>query len=89
MSANPDPAGPRPEDERHSREHPHLSRGGNWLLAATLGAVAAFVPPAEPAAAQAMPADRAAWVEACADWDEWDKPGPPFRVHGRTYYVGT
>ena len=58
-------------------------------MAATLGAVAAYVPPAEPAAAQAMPADRAAWVEACADWDEWDKPGPPFRVHGRTYYVGT
>ena len=58
-------------------------------MAATLGAVAAFVPLTEPAAAQAMPADRAAWVEACADWDEWDKPGPPFRVHGRTYYVGT
>ena len=23
------------------------------------------------------------------DWDEWDKPGPPFRIHGNTYYVGT
>lgn len=29
------------------------------------------------------------WAAACADFDEWDKPGPPFRVYGRTYYVGT
>lgn len=33
--------------------------------------------------------DRAAWVMACAEWDDWDKPGPPFRVHANTYYVGT
>jgi metallo-beta-lactamase class B len=30
-----------------------------------------------------------AWAAACADNDEWDKPGPPFRLYGRTYYVGT
>ncbi len=29
------------------------------------------------------------WVAACEDWDEWDKPGPPFRIHGDTWYVGT
>ena len=29
------------------------------------------------------------WTAACEDWDEWDKPGPPFRIHGDTYYVGT
>jgi metallo-beta-lactamase class B len=29
------------------------------------------------------------WAEACEDWAEWDKPGPPFQVHGNTYYVGT
>lgn len=29
------------------------------------------------------------WVERCADWDEWDKAGPPFRIFGGTYYVGT
>lgn len=29
------------------------------------------------------------WVNACADWDEWDKPGPPFRIHGSSWYVGT
>ncbi len=30
-----------------------------------------------------------AWAAACADFDEWDKPGPPFRLYGDTYYVGT
>lgn len=33
--------------------------------------------------------NRAAWVAACEDWDEWDKPAPPYRIHGRTYQVGT
>jgi metallo-beta-lactamase class B len=32
---------------------------------------------------------RAEWVEACEDWDEWDKPGPMFRVFANTWYVGT
>lgn len=29
------------------------------------------------------------FVEACDPWDEWDKPAPPFKVFGNTYYVGT
>ena len=29
------------------------------------------------------------WTEICNDWDEWDKPAPPFLFHGSTYYVGT
>ena len=29
------------------------------------------------------------WVAACTDWDDWDKPGPPFRIHGNSFYVGT
>lgn len=29
------------------------------------------------------------WVAACQDWDEWNKPGPPFRIHGNSFYVGT
>jgi metallo-beta-lactamase class B len=33
--------------------------------------------------------NRAAWAQVCADWDEWDKPAPPYRIHGQTYYVGT
>lgn len=42
--------------------------------------------PAQPAPAAA---DAKAWAERCAEWDDWDKPGPPFRIHGNTYYVGT
>lgn len=29
------------------------------------------------------------WASQCKDFDEWDKPGPPFRIHANTYYVGT
>ena len=29
------------------------------------------------------------WAATCSDWDEWDKPAPPYRIHGSTYYVGT
>jgi metallo-beta-lactamase class B len=46
------------------------------------------------AAAAALHAQQAAdgqaqWAQRCADGDAWDKPGPPFRVWGNTYYVGT
>lgn len=39
------------------------------------------------APATAPPASE--WVAACEDWDEWDKPGPPVRIHGNSFYVGT
>ncbi len=29
------------------------------------------------------------WARTCKDWDDWDKPAPPFRVYGDTFYVGT
>lgn len=29
------------------------------------------------------------WAEGCSQWDEWDKPAPPYLIHGSTYYVGT
>lgn len=36
-----------------------------------------------------IPGDRQAFLDTCKDWDEWDKPAPPFRIFGGTYYVGT
>lgn len=30
-----------------------------------------------------------AFAAACKDWDEWDKPAPPVRIHGNSYLVGT
>ncbi len=32
---------------------------------------------------------QAAWAAQCSDDSGWDDPGPPFRVYGNTYYVGT
>ena len=29
------------------------------------------------------------WASQCKDFDDWDKAGPPVRIHGNTYYVGT
>jgi len=29
------------------------------------------------------------FADTCKDWDDWDKPAPPVRIHGNTYYVGT
>lgn len=54
-----------------------------WL-ALLAGCATAPAPPLADAAA-----GQKAWAAACADFDEWDKPGPPFRLYGRTYYVGT
>jgi metallo-beta-lactamase class B len=34
-------------------------------------------------------ADQQAWAEHCKPWDDWDKPAPPFKIYGNTYYVGT
>lgn len=54
---------------------------------ATLIALAACAPSAaQPSAAGES---REQWVATCEDWADWDKPGPPFRIHGGTYYVGT
>ena len=37
----------------------------------------------------AIPADQQAFLDACEPWDKWDKPAPPFKIYGNTYYVGT
>lgn len=29
------------------------------------------------------------WARECGDDTGWDKPAPPVRIHGNTYYVGT
>ena len=50
--------------------------------------LAACATTAAPPLADTGPGQRA-WAAACGDNDSWDKPGPPFRVYGQTYYVGT
>ena len=29
------------------------------------------------------------WASQCKDWDDWNKPAPPVRIHANTYLVGT
>lgn len=36
-----------------------------------------------------LAADRSAYVDACTEWDDWDKAAPPVHIHGSTYLVGT
>jgi len=45
------------------------------------------VPPVQSAANHDWAAGE--WLAACPDHDQWDEPGPPFRIHANTYYVGT
>ena len=42
-----------------------------------------------PSAETAARFQGSAFLEQCKDWDEWDKPAPPFQLHGDTWYVGT
>lgn len=51
--------------------------------------VTAFACTAASASAPVQVRPPAEWVESCSDWDEWDKPGPPFRIFDNSYYVGT
>ena len=48
--------------------------------ACTPGAASKSPPPAFSAAE---------WTEACEDWDDWDKPGPPYGIAQGVHYVGT
>ncbi len=61
------------------------------ILAAALSLCASLpsqADEAEPASTQ-LPADQQAFLDACKPWDDWDKPAPPFKVYGNTFYVGT
>src|SRR4029079_9041920 len=29
------------------------------------------------------------WAYTCKDSDDWEKPAPPVRIHGNSYFVGT
>lgn len=56
-------------------------------LAASL--IACAGPADRDPASLSNPFPAAAFAAACSDWDDWDKPAPPFRVFGNTWYVGT
>ncbi|MEO8175496.1 MAG: subclass B3 metallo-beta-lactamase [Sphingomicrobium sp.] len=65
------------------------------LLAAALAASQVITIPLQRAPRQierpVAPIETAgpAFDGTCKDWDDWDKPAPPVRIHGNTYLVGT
>lgn len=61
---------------------------GRIAALALLLSSCAATPAQSPAAAEPQVEQRR-WAEHCEDFDEWDKPGPPVRLYGGTYYVGT
>ncbi len=54
-----------------------------------IGLLSSKVFAAQQASASKPNPQYAEWSKQCVDWDDWDKPGPPFRIFGNTYYVGT
>ena len=58
------------------------------VIAVLLASCSTAAPPPAPSLTDAQDGQKA-WAAACADFDEWDKSGPPFRIYGNTYYVGT
>ena len=53
------------------------------------GATAPAAAPSSSDTASDTARSQRAWVAACSDSDGWDRPGPPFRIYGNSYYVGT
>src|SRR5688500_6689731 len=49
----------------------------------------ACAPAEAPEAAAKADAGPAQWASVCPPNAGWDDPGPPFRIHGNSYYVGT
>ncbi len=45
--------------------------------------------PAPPQAVADPGLGMAKWAASCEKFDDWDKDGPPYRIYGGTYYVGT
>ena len=58
------------------------------ILAAAL-ALAACTAQSSAQDAESTRLGQEAWAAACEDWADWDKPGPPYAIGKRTYYVGT
>ncbi|WP_394727966.1 subclass B3 metallo-beta-lactamase [Altererythrobacter sp. GH1-8] len=62
-----------------------LPAASSLLLAGCVAVAAEAGEPGKPG----LPADQHAFLDTCEDWDDWDKPAPPFKLYGNTYYVGT
>ncbi|GAA4034030.1 HARLDQ motif MBL-fold protein [Sphingomonas rosea] len=63
------------------------------LMLAALAGQQISIPLGKPVVYEKFPAPIAvagpAFARTCGDNDDWDKPAPPVRIFGNTYYVGT
>ncbi|MXO83779.1 subclass B3 metallo-beta-lactamase [Altererythrobacter aestiaquae] len=71
----------QPQAQAASNAAESISDGSSWLPYPGASKDAEFL--------KATPAEFLPFVEACKPWDDWDKPAPPFKINGNTYYVGT
>lgn len=60
-----------------------------FSLAASMAIIACAPPQQVSEAPPASQADAATWAATCKQWDDWDRPGPPYLIHGNSWYVGT
>jgi metallo-beta-lactamase class B len=66
----------------------------NWLLIGLAQVLPIVVPFGKPPARVEAPiapieSSGPAFAGTCKDWDDYNKPAPPVRIHGNTYLVGT
>ena len=59
------------------------------MFARILVALLLLLPLQTASAQQESQFPQTAWAAACEDWDDWDKPAPPFNIFGNSWYVGT
>lgn len=68
--------------------------GSAILLALAAGSGQIFIPLGKPPrqveqARAPLQTNGPLFARTCKDWDDWDKPAPPVRIHANTYLVGT
>lgn len=59
------------------------------LVLSSCSAATGSPAPLPPAAQARFSPEIARFGTVCVDRDDWDKPAPPFHIHGDTWYVGT
>lgn len=85
----------RPQGAWQSSPRHWIASSLSLLAMTTAVAACAVSVPLQPTPRQVerLPASIAlagrAFDASCKDWDEWDKPAPPVRIHGNSYLVGT
>lgn len=68
------------------KAEPRRTLAGLTALLLAAGAAAGGASPADGLSAVAS---QRAWLAECEGSQDWDRPGPPFRIYGNSWWVGT